>query len=198
MCPSVLKNVMRLSLKSVSEPDCFGIPSMPATCPVATCTPTPVRKPTSTVRERKLARKPRRAIRARKSMPPASSAERLARPTHCGDAGLEPRDPERDDARVHDRGGRRVGADHEMSRRAEQREGRDRDQDRVQAGDHRHAGDLRVAHHLGDRERRQRDPGDDVLREPGPLVRQDPLEDRDVPAQPRMRRCGRAHRGLAH
>jgi len=49
-------------------------PSMLGSCPMATWMPTPVRKPTSTVRERKLARNPSWAARASSSIPPASSA----------------------------------------------------------------------------------------------------------------------------
>ena len=40
-------------------------------------------------------------------------------------------------------------------------------------------GDLRVAHHLRDRERGERDPGDDVPREPAALVRPNPVENRE-------------------
>ena len=46
---------------STVRPDCVGMPNMPPTCPMATWIPTPVRKPTSTLRERKLAMKPSRA-----------------------------------------------------------------------------------------------------------------------------------------
>ena len=57
---------------------------------------------------------------------------------HAGEAGGE------------DRRRRRVGADDEVPRRAEHREEGDRDEDRVEARDHGHPGDLRVAHDLGD------------------------------------------------
>ena len=63
---------------------------MPPTWPIATWMPTPVRNPTSTVRDRKSARKPRRATRASHSSPPASSALSPARATHCGVAGSSP------------------------------------------------------------------------------------------------------------
>ena len=49
-------------------------PSMSGNCPAATWMPTPVRKPTSTVRDRKLARKASRASRAASSIPAVSSA----------------------------------------------------------------------------------------------------------------------------
>ncbi len=49
-------------------------PSMPATCSHATWMPTPVRNPISTVRERKSARKPRRASRASSSIAAATIA----------------------------------------------------------------------------------------------------------------------------
>ena len=48
------------------------------------CTPTPVRKPTSTVLERKSARKPRRRILARRSVAPETSAMRLVSSTYRG------------------------------------------------------------------------------------------------------------------
>ena len=97
--------------------------------------------------------------------------------------GLEPRDAESRDPCVHDHGGRRIGADDEMPRRAEERERGDRDQDGVEAGDHRHPGELRVPHDLGDRERRERYARENVLREPVALVRTDALEHRDVATQ---------------
>jgi hypothetical protein len=68
----------------------LGMPSMPPTWPVATWMPTPVKKPTSTVRERNSARKPRRATRASHSSPPASSALSPASATHWGVAGWSP------------------------------------------------------------------------------------------------------------
>ena len=67
-----------------------------------------------------------------------------------------------DQGREHDRGGRRVGADHEMPRGADQGKDDDRERQGVDAGDHRHPGDLRVAHRLGDGHGRKRRPGDDV------------------------------------
>ena len=72
----------------------------------------------------------------------------------------------RHEAGRQDRGRRRVRADDEVSRRPEDREQDDRQEDRVQAGDDRHAGDLRVAHDLGDRERRERRAGDHVGADP--------------------------------
>ena len=50
---------------STVPPDCLGMPNMSPTCPIATWMPTPVRKPTSTLRERKLAMKPSLSSRAR-------------------------------------------------------------------------------------------------------------------------------------
>src|SRR5215469_16490195 len=50
----------------------------------ATWTPTPDRKPTRTVRERKSARKPNRSTRASSTMPPESKAIRLVRATYLG------------------------------------------------------------------------------------------------------------------
>ena len=90
MSSSVRKNLATSPLNGLRSTLWAGIPSMPPTWPIATCTPTPVRKPTSTVREMKSARKPSRAIRARKRSPAAIRAQRPARPTHCGEAGWSP------------------------------------------------------------------------------------------------------------
>ena len=60
------------------------------------------------------------------------------------------------EARGHDRRGRRIGADDEVPRGPEERERQERQEDRVEAGDHRHPGDLRVPHDLRDGERRER------------------------------------------
>jgi hypothetical protein len=91
--PKVLKNSIRLLLKNGTPEVCLGMPSMPPTWPAATWTPTPVRKPTSTVRDRKSARKPRRATRASHSSPPVTSALSPASATHCGVAGCSPAIP---------------------------------------------------------------------------------------------------------
>ena len=63
-----------------------------------------------------------------------------------------------------DRRGGGVGADDEVARRAEHGEHGDRQQDRVEAGDHRHAGDLRVPHRLRNRERGEGDAGEHIDR----------------------------------
>jgi hypothetical protein len=55
--------------------------------------PTPVRNPTSTVRDKKLARKPRRATRATKRNAPASRALNPANATHSGVLGWSPEMP---------------------------------------------------------------------------------------------------------
>ena len=60
-------------------------PSMSGSCPAATWIPTPVRNPTSTVRDRKLARKPSRASRATSSITPVSRAASPASLTYCSD-----------------------------------------------------------------------------------------------------------------
>jgi hypothetical protein len=64
----------------------LGTPSMPATCPMATCTPTPVRKPMSTLRDRKSARKPSRRRQARTRRTPVMMARAPASATYCGEA----------------------------------------------------------------------------------------------------------------
>jgi len=72
------------SLGTVDWPAAW-IPSMSGSCPAATWMPTPVRKPTSTVRERKLARKASRASRAASSIPAVSSAASPASRTYSGE-----------------------------------------------------------------------------------------------------------------
>ena len=72
----------------------LGTPSMPATCPIATWMPTPVRKPISTLRERKSARNPSRISRATISSTPVKIASAPAYATYCGDAiGAMPASP---------------------------------------------------------------------------------------------------------
>jgi hypothetical protein len=55
---------------------------------------------------------------------------------------------------------RRIGADHQVPGGAEQGEQRHGNEDGVETGDHRRAGDPGVAHHFRDGERRQRYSGD--------------------------------------
>ena len=160
-----------------------GTPSMPPSWPIATWIPTPVRKPTSTVREMKSARKPSRATRARMSRPPVINAARLAKASHSSEPGLQAGDAEAGDSRVHDRGRGGVAADDEMARRAEDGEGDRGQQDRVEARDHRRACDLRVPHHLGDRECRERDTRHDVLRQQRLVEGPNSLQHCDVPAE---------------
>ena len=58
---------------------------MSGSCPAATWMPTPVRKPTSTVRDRKLARKASRASLAASSIPAVSSAASPASLTYAAE-----------------------------------------------------------------------------------------------------------------
>ena len=75
-------------------PSPFGTPSIPATCPHATWMPTPVRKPMSTVRDRKSAMNPRRSRRATISNAPDIRASRPARATYCDEpAAASPAKP---------------------------------------------------------------------------------------------------------
>ena len=67
-------------------PDCLGTPNMSPTCPMATWMPTPVRKPTSTLRERKFAMKPSLSSRASTRKPPVMMATMPARLTYSGEA----------------------------------------------------------------------------------------------------------------
>ena len=93
---------------------------------------------------------------------------------------LQPGDPECGDAGIHDGGRGRVCTNDEVPRRTEHRKGDDRDEDGVKARDDRHPGDLGVAHDLRDGKRGQGDAGDDVLAQPPPVVRANPLKHRDV------------------
>ena len=76
----------------------------------------------------------------------------------------------------HDRCGGRVCAHDQMARRSEHRERSDRQHERVQARDHRHLRDLRVAHDLGHCERGQGRAGDQVGRQARPVERHDASE----------------------
>ena len=95
----------------------------------------------------------------------------------------------RHEAGRQDRGRGRVGADDEVARRAEDGEQEDRQQQGVEARDHGHPGDLRVAHHLGDGQRGQGRAGDDVDRDAGRIDRQQPLQDRQRRARLRRGLC---------
>ncbi len=64
-----------------------------------------------------------------------------------------------------------------MTRRPQEGEQRDGDEDGVEAGNDRHARDLGVAHHLGDGQRGERHTSDDVHGDPRPVDREDPLHD---------------------
>ena len=167
-----------------------GTPSMPASWPSATWIPTPVRKPTSTVRRDEV-REETEPRDPREDQEPARDQRGetgVGEPLVC--ARLEARD--RRARRSRRRGSRpwrsrrrpRGGA---TSRRPRTRR---RQQDRVEAGDHRRSGDLRVSHHLRDRERGQRDPRDNVPGQPRPVVGTDPLEQGHQPPHPRTA-CGR-------
>ena len=83
-----------------------------------------------------------------------------------------------------DRGGdhraeRRVRAEHQDPRRAEHRVGEQAHDRRVEPGDRRQAGQLRVRHALGHQQRGQHQAGDEVLRDPRALVGADRADARD-------------------
>ena len=122
--------------------------------------PTPDRNPTSTVRDRKSARNPSRARRARNRNPAAMSARMPARASHSAERGAR----HRGDAGGENGGSGGVGADHEVSGRPEERVQGHRKKDCVETGNHRCAGNLRVAEHFRDGQGRQRNAGDDVGR----------------------------------
>ena len=123
------------------------------------------------------------------------SAARPAIATHCGEPGA-PGGGNPGETSRHDRGRGGVGANDEMARRAKDGEGDDRQDERVQAGDDRHLGDLCVAHDLGHRQRGERCPGDDVSNQPRPIERQDAAEQRQVPSRDCCGDSGRDHQML--
>ena len=88
MSPSVLTNFSTVPL----EPSTHfvyvgvGIPSIPPTWPIATWIPTPVRKPISTLRDRKSAMNPSLTSLATISMTPVMMASIPASVTYSGDA----------------------------------------------------------------------------------------------------------------
>ncbi len=71
---------------------------------------------------------------------------------------------------------RRIGPHHQVPGRAEQGEEGHGDEDGIETGDHRHAGDLGVAHDLGDGQGSQGDAGDDLGGYLRTLDRQHPLQ----------------------
>ena len=89
----------------------------------------------------------------------------------------EPGDAETGEPRGQDRRRRGVGTDHEQARRTEQREQQRREDDRVQARDHRRLRDRGVAHHLGDGDRGEGHTGDQISGQPARLVLAHPLRD---------------------
>ena len=74
---------------------------------------------------------------------------------------------QRDDRGGDERADRRVGADDQDAAGAEQEVDDQRDQRRVQAGDRRQPGELRVAHALGDEQGGEHDPGEQVAAQAG-------------------------------
>ena len=88
------------------------------------------------------------------------------------------RDGEAREAGGEDGGGGGVGPHHQVPGGAEQGKERHGDEDDVEAGDHRGAGDLGVAHGLGDVQGRQGDARHDVRRQPGPGDGKNPQQDR--------------------
>ena len=76
-----LQSLNVLTTCSIGPLPLLGMPNSPENWPQATWMPTPVRKPISTVRERKSARNPRRRMRARSRNAPTMSAVMPARAT---------------------------------------------------------------------------------------------------------------------
>ena len=85
---------------------------------------------------------------------------------------VAPRDGEREDGGRDERRGRAFGADHEPPRGAEEDVRDGRQQERVEAVDRRQSRELPVGHRGGERERRDRQPGEEVTtRARGPVAR---------------------------
>ena len=89
------------------------------------------------------------------------------------------------DDRRDDRPERRVGSQDEVPRRPEGRVGEQADDRRVEPGDRGQAGQLRVRHALRHEQRREDDGGDEVARQPAPLVRPDDAQARHEPLDAR-------------
>ena len=107
----------------------------------------------STVLDRKSARYPELNMRAR-----SRSRGRRQR-NHADQRYVACRSPVRPDARHGAREYRRRGrirGHHEMTRGAENRERQRREEQRIEARDHRHAGNARIAQYLGNVHRRKR------------------------------------------
>ena len=71
----------------------FGMPNMLGSCPVSTCTPTPVRKPMSTDDDRKSPMKPRRSRRESSRRTATTSAVSEHQATHSLEYGVRPATP---------------------------------------------------------------------------------------------------------
>ena len=145
-------------------------PSMSGSWPAATWMPTPVRNPTSTVRDRKFARNPSLASRASSSI---AAGEQGREPGQL-DVALRPGHRETGKrGGEYDRGSG-IRGHHEVARRTEDGEHGHRQQHRVQAGHHRHPGDLRVPEDLGDAQGGQRQAREHIRGYLGPVDRQQP------------------------
>ena len=125
-----------------------------------TWTPTPVRNPTSAVRDRKSARKPSLKIRASSRRPAVSSVSMPTSAIYFGLAIGAMRESELEKiAAVAE-----FGRHDQMARGAEHGEGDQRQQHGVEAGDDGRAGDARVAQNLRNVHRCERHAGKRVPR----------------------------------
>ena len=121
------------------------IPSMSGSCLAATWMPMPARNPTRTVRDRKFARKPEPGQPGQQQQDAREQGREPGQP----DVLRRARDRMAGDGRAEDGSGGGVCADDKVTRRAKDGEGGHREQQRVQAGHHRHPGDLRVPRDTG-------------------------------------------------
>ena len=188
-CTCGSARMVSTSLGRVSPPAAVT-PSMSGSCETATWMPTPVRNPTSTVRDKKLARKLSRASRAASSIAGGQQGRQPGQPDvplrahrrETGERGGE-----------YDRG-RGIRGHHQVAGRTEDGVHRHRQEHRVQAGDQGHPGDLGVAEHRGDAEGGEGEAGQRLGGYPGSLDGQYPLQH-----GPRPRRSTpAAHWGIRH
>ena len=86
------------------------------------------------------------------------------------------RDRQAGQTACHNGGGRRIGPNHQVARRAKKRKQHHGDQEGIQAGSQRHARNPGVAHHLRNSQRSQCDPGNQIGRELGQVEGEDSLK----------------------
>ena len=155
-------------------------PSMSGSCPMATWMPDPGEEAEQHGAGQEVGQEAEPGQPGQQQQPAGEQRASPASPTYAADAGVGQPDQR---AGQDGRGGR-VRRHDQVPGRTQHGEHGQRQQQRVQAGHHRHPGDPRVAEHLGDAQRGQRDPGQQVPGQRGPADRQHPAQHRPAP-QPR-------------